>query len=418
MYMYRKVMAPGQIPVQHLSIGDDFIEMEKNLNFYLQAEFDVNSVFGASLLKNGGDDSINIYANYNIELDKLSDALELTLCKANGAEESWFYSLTEQEKKILRCKMENYCLRTIGMSLYEYSQQLCMDSDEEKQEGDDRVMEATKIKAVIVEPYKRARIAEIEFGPYSVLDIVGDRPKAIHPFDDPVCVAYNEDTKNSPMVKHRSFVDENGNVCALSGTFLVLGLGENTSLSDTLAEKYRKMFEYPEIFFVDTQTRRMTAYPVQCELPQGTCSVFSVIEHGSKSYYRTTPGKNLLEFCRKTRDHMEQGNGKPFAQRFPECEQITAEDFLDMTLTWFAGVPIVCNAFAVNFDAGKVSATRKADRVIPRPEKAAYGHGYERWATWGLAKVIGGVAIADSMNLLEHEKLVKLTRFLDGWNLG
>ena len=99
MYMYRKVMAPGQIPVQHLSIGDDFIEMEKNLNFYLQAEFDVNSVFGASLLKNGGDDSINIYANYNIELGKLSDALELTLCKANGAEESWFYSLTEQEKK-------------------------------------------------------------------------------------------------------------------------------------------------------------------------------------------------------------------------------------------------------------------------------------------------------------------------------
>ena len=395
--MYRKIMAPGQIPVQHLSIGDDFIEMDKNLNFYIQAEFDVNSVFGTSLLKNGGDDSINIYANYNMEIDQISDALELTLCKVNGAEESWLYFLTEQEKKILRCKMENYCLRTIGMSLYEYSQQLCMDSDEEK-EGDDRVMEATKIKAVIVEPYKRARIAEIEFGPYSVLDIVGDRPKAIHPFDDPVCVAYNEDTKNSPMVKHRSFVDENGNVCALSGTFLVLGLGENTSLSDTLAEKYRKMFEYPEIFFVDTQTRRMTAYPVQCELPQGTCSVFSVIEHGSVSNFWTTPGEELLEICQKIRDYMDGKSGEHFVWNFHNRKELTRNDVAELTLVRMANVGVVRGSFIVDFDRKILYALNIMDG----------------WAGLDLQTVVEAANHVDSANCsTEDEKWRELVDFIE-----
>ena len=44
--------------------GDEIIEHDEKLNFYVQAEFDVDAVFGTHVLTDENDDWLNIYANY------------------------------------------------------------------------------------------------------------------------------------------------------------------------------------------------------------------------------------------------------------------------------------------------------------------------------------------------------------------
>ncbi|MFR7637696.1 MAG: hypothetical protein ACLUYZ_10220 [Lachnospiraceae bacterium] len=70
------------------------------------------------------DDWLNIYANYDIEKDCLCDELELNLCKGDGTEESWNYTLNAAEQEVLTRKMEEFCQQQTGMSLHEYAQQL------------------------------------------------------------------------------------------------------------------------------------------------------------------------------------------------------------------------------------------------------------------------------------------------------
>ena len=70
------------------------------------------------------DDWLNIYANYDVEQDRLCDTLELNLCKGDGSEESWSYSLNAAEQEVLLHKMEAFCQQQTGMNLHEYAQQL------------------------------------------------------------------------------------------------------------------------------------------------------------------------------------------------------------------------------------------------------------------------------------------------------
>ena len=120
----KEITSAGHLSARNFSFGDEIIESDGKLNFYLQADFDVDAAFGTFVCTDQNDDWLNIYANYDIEKDRLCDTLELNLCKGDGTEENWSYHLNAAEQEVLRRKMEEYCRQQTGMSLHEYARQL------------------------------------------------------------------------------------------------------------------------------------------------------------------------------------------------------------------------------------------------------------------------------------------------------
>ena len=128
----KEVTSAGHLSARNFSFGDEIIESDGKLNFYVQTEFDVDAAFGTFVLTDKNDDWLNIYANYDIAEDRPCDTLELTLCKGDGSEESWSYQLNAAEQDVLLRKMEEYCQRQTGMSLHDYAQQF-RDEPEQQQ---------------------------------------------------------------------------------------------------------------------------------------------------------------------------------------------------------------------------------------------------------------------------------------------
>ena len=119
----KEITSAGHLSARNFSFGDEIIEMDGKLNFYVQTEFDVDAVFGTFVCTDENDDWLNIYANYDIAEDRPCDTLELCLCKPNGTEENWSYQLNAAEREVLLRKMEEYCQQQTGMSLHDYAQQ-------------------------------------------------------------------------------------------------------------------------------------------------------------------------------------------------------------------------------------------------------------------------------------------------------
>ena len=120
----KEITSAGHLAANNFSFSDEIIEEDGKLNFYIQADFDVDSAFGTFVCTDQNDDWLNIYANYDVEQDQLCDTLELNLCKGDGSEESWFYRLNAAEQEVLLRKMEAFCQQQTGMSLHDYTQQL------------------------------------------------------------------------------------------------------------------------------------------------------------------------------------------------------------------------------------------------------------------------------------------------------
>ena len=107
------------------------------------------------------------------------------------------------------------------------------------------------IQVVLCEPGKKARIATISNTLPSLQQIIGGYIEAVYPFDDPVAIICNEEGKINGLELNRALRDESGRIFdILAGTFLVVGLGEEdfASLTPEYQEKYRKLFECPEVF--------------------------------------------------------------------------------------------------------------------------------------------------------------------------
>ena len=119
----KEITSAGHLSARNFSFGDEIIESDGKLNFYVQTGFDVDAVFGTFVCTDENDDWLNIYANYDIAEDRLCDTLELNLCKADGSGESWSYQLNAAEQDVLLRKMEEYCQQQTGMSLHDYAQQ-------------------------------------------------------------------------------------------------------------------------------------------------------------------------------------------------------------------------------------------------------------------------------------------------------
>ena len=119
----KEITSAGHLSAQNFSFGEEIIESDGKLNFYLQADFDVDAAFGTFVCSDQNDDWLNIYANYDLAQSKPCDTLELNLCKANGTEETWSYRLNAAERDVLARKMDVFCQEQTGMSLRDYAQQ-------------------------------------------------------------------------------------------------------------------------------------------------------------------------------------------------------------------------------------------------------------------------------------------------------
>ena len=120
----KEITSAGHLSVRNFSFSDEIMmEEDGKLNFYVDADFDVDAAFGTFVLTDKNDDWLNIYANYDIAEDRPCDTLELTLCKGDGSEESWSYPLNAAEQEVLMRKMEEFCQQQTGMSLRVYAQQ-------------------------------------------------------------------------------------------------------------------------------------------------------------------------------------------------------------------------------------------------------------------------------------------------------
>ncbi len=109
-----------------LSFAEEISEINGLLNFYLQTDFDVDAVFGTYVCTAENDDTLNVYANYDMAAGEVCDELEVDLHWADGREEAVPYTLNAAEKEVLRWKMDEYCQEQTGMTLEDYSAQLML----------------------------------------------------------------------------------------------------------------------------------------------------------------------------------------------------------------------------------------------------------------------------------------------------
>ena len=120
----KEITSAGHLSARNFSFSDEIMmDEDGKLNFYVDADFDVDAAFGTFVLTDKNDDWLNIYANYDIAQGKPCDTLELTLCKGDGSEESWSYPLNAAEQEVLMRKMEEFCQQQTDMSLRVYAQQ-------------------------------------------------------------------------------------------------------------------------------------------------------------------------------------------------------------------------------------------------------------------------------------------------------
>ena len=120
----KELTSAGHLTAQNFSFSDEIMIENGKLNFYVQADFDVDAAFGTFVCTDENNDWLNIYANYDIAQDRPCDTLELNLCKGDGTEENWSYHLNAAEQEVLARKMEAFCQQQNGMSLCDFARQL------------------------------------------------------------------------------------------------------------------------------------------------------------------------------------------------------------------------------------------------------------------------------------------------------
>ena len=103
-----EITSAGHLTARIFSFSDEIMmEEDGMLNFYVDADFDVDAAFGTFVLTDKNDDWLNIYANYDIAEDRPCDTLELTLCKGDDSEESWSYPLKDRKSTRLNSSHRN-----------------------------------------------------------------------------------------------------------------------------------------------------------------------------------------------------------------------------------------------------------------------------------------------------------------------
>ena len=119
----RQRPSAGHISTSEISFAEEISEIDGLLNFYMETNFDVDAVFGTHVCTGKNDDTLNVYANYDMASGQVCDELEVDLHRADGCEESVEYRLNAVEKAVLLRKMDAYCQEQTGQTLKDYSAQ-------------------------------------------------------------------------------------------------------------------------------------------------------------------------------------------------------------------------------------------------------------------------------------------------------
>lgn len=109
------------------------------------------------------------------------------------------------------------------------------------------------MQVVVVEPKKKPVVQDIDSGLESMQKIVSGSIEAVYPFDEPVALICNEESKLLNLPLNRALRDDEGNVYdIISGTFFLCAAPPDsdrfTSLTDQQAKTYMERFDIPEMF--------------------------------------------------------------------------------------------------------------------------------------------------------------------------
>ena len=109
--------------MNEITFQGDMCEYGSLLNFYVPVTFDPDAVFGTNVATDANDDYLNVYADFDLDVGEVCDALTVIQVCGDGSEETYRYPLTEEERSTLRSKMNDYCMEQAGMSLDDYRAQ-------------------------------------------------------------------------------------------------------------------------------------------------------------------------------------------------------------------------------------------------------------------------------------------------------
>lgn len=134
---------------------------------------------------------------------------------------------------------------------------------------------------LVVEPMKEPYVKEIAPGLHSLQAEVGGDIATAYPFSDPVGLVCNDEGKLIGLELNRGLRDEHGEIYdVMAGTFLVVGLGEEsfTSLTPEQVQKYMEHFKQPEQFI--SLNGQIIALPVEPENPLRTAEMTLEDDYG------------------------------------------------------------------------------------------------------------------------------------------
>lgn len=122
------------LPMGKVTFQDEISECGSLLNFYVPVNFDPDEVFGTDVTSTANDDYLNVYADFDLDTGEVCDALTVIHVCGDRSEEAYRYPLDEEERAVLRDKMDAYCAEQTGMHLDEYRAQHLAEMDSPVQE--------------------------------------------------------------------------------------------------------------------------------------------------------------------------------------------------------------------------------------------------------------------------------------------
>lgn len=123
----------------------------------------------------------------------------------------------------------------------------------EREQLDKHLSSIQKMTVLVVNPGESPSVETIPCGLESLQKQVGGDIEAIYPFEEPVGIVCNDEGKINGSKLNRALRDDEDNIYdILTGTFLVVGLGDKDfcSLTPEQIEKFSKLYKDPEIFFM------------------------------------------------------------------------------------------------------------------------------------------------------------------------
>lgn len=123
----------------------------------------------------------------------------------------------------------------------------------EREQLDKHLSSIQKMTVLVVNPGESPSVETIPCGLKSLQKQVGGDIEAIYPFEDSVGIICNDEGKINGAKLNRALRDDEDNIYdILTGTFLVVGLGDKDfcSLTPEQIEKFSKLYKDPEIFFM------------------------------------------------------------------------------------------------------------------------------------------------------------------------